>query len=220
MQVMIPLIAISSSPESHKKHIDQYSRTNLISPSNIRELVPAKEELSIEEVRQLRKELPYKTNSPVLFVLRDFDRASIEAQNALLKALEEKQDEQHFILTAQTQEKILPTIRSRAKIIRLDLQSEVTIRKEIMTLLSSLPKAKDTSFLADENITGLKKADALLLIDEVIHYYRRELAIQPQTAPEVLKKCLHLKGLISTNNIHVQLAIDNLLLFCWKKVSM
>lgn len=77
--------------------------------------------LKVEQVREVQKFLslkpylsPYKT---VLFLR--FQEANANAQNALLKTLEEAPAHAILLLTADTPEQLLPTIASRCEILRL-----------------------------------------------------------------------------------------------------
>lgn len=218
---MIPRLVVSRSPQKLDAYLEEYKHMHAIPESSLRVLVPAKDELGIEEVRRLKKELPYISDKPTVFVLSKFDTASLEAQNALLKTLEEKQTTHHFILLAATEEHILQTVLSRSKVVRLDTGGDVPqVRPELTVLLKNLPKEKNASFLNDPLLASLKKEEAALLIDEILLYYRQKLPILKTAAVEIMKKCVTLKGLILTNNIHVQLAVDNLLIFSWKMVRM
>lgn len=67
------------------------------------------------------EELIRQTNlalTQTVYVLNDFEEASVEAQNAFLKRLEEPQKNLSFILTAKNEWQILPTIISRCQVIR------------------------------------------------------------------------------------------------------
>jgi len=78
---------------------------------------PNKERLSVEESRAIVNEsfvMPYETNKK-LFVIYDFDKATPQSQNALLKVLEEPTDSNLFLLIAETESTILNTIISRSK---------------------------------------------------------------------------------------------------------
>jgi DNA polymerase-3 subunit delta' len=78
-------------------------------------------EILIDQVRALQHTLalsPYSANYRIAF-LPDFQRASEEASNALLKTLEEPSEKVILLLTANNQETLLPTIVSRCEVIRL-----------------------------------------------------------------------------------------------------
>jgi DNA polymerase III subunit delta' len=77
--------------------------------------------LKVEQIRAIRQSLvlkPYQGNYRVALFLR-FQEANANAQNALLKTLEEAPAHVILILTADTPEQLLPTITSRCEIMRL-----------------------------------------------------------------------------------------------------
>ncbi|MGE5124049.1 MAG: ATP-binding protein, partial [Acidobacteriaceae bacterium] len=79
------------------------------------------ETLRIDQVRELQHTLslaPYEGRYRVALVLR-FEEAHISAANAMLKTLEEPPAQVVVILTARSAESLLPTIVSRAEVIRL-----------------------------------------------------------------------------------------------------
>jgi len=77
--------------------------------------------LTIDAVRDLQRSLslaPYESRYKVAFLLR-FHEANANAQNALLKTLEEAPGHVILLLTADSAEDLLPTIVSRCEILRL-----------------------------------------------------------------------------------------------------
>lgn len=77
--------------------------------------------LRIDQIRELQHTLalaPYEGRYRVALVLR-FEEAHISAANAMLKTLEEPPPQVVVILTAKSAESMLPTITSRAEVIRL-----------------------------------------------------------------------------------------------------
>jgi len=79
------------------------------------------ETLRIDQIRELQHTLslaPYEARYRVALVLR-FEEAHISAANAMLKTLEEPPPQVVVILTARSAESLLPTIVSRAEVIRL-----------------------------------------------------------------------------------------------------
>lgn len=80
-----------------------------------------KQSISVDQIRQLRDEayiLPNEAEKKVVIVT-DAHRMTVEAQNALLKILEEPPAHLLFILTCENRSLLLPTIRSRAQILTL-----------------------------------------------------------------------------------------------------
>ncbi len=77
--------------------------------------------LKVGQVRELLQTLslsPYEANYRVVILLR-FEEATLSAQNALLKTLEEAPHKAILLLTSDSAENLLPTIVSRCEVLRL-----------------------------------------------------------------------------------------------------
>lgn len=77
--------------------------------------------LRVEQIRELQHRLslaPYEGRSRIALILR-FEEANSNAQNALLKTLEEPPQRAIILLTSEDSESLLPTIVSRCELIRL-----------------------------------------------------------------------------------------------------
>ncbi len=88
---------------------------------DVRVVSPEGDRLKIDQVRELQRELSL---SPVearmrVAILDDFDRATGEAMNALLKTLEEPASSVVLIVIAPEAELLLPTIVSRCQVVAL-----------------------------------------------------------------------------------------------------
>lgn len=107
--------------------------------------IKAGEKLGIAEARKIKMHFslkPYSAKGRVV-VLEDAPSLTIEAQNALLKTLEELPQEAMLILGASSDANFLPTILSRCQIIHLENPrshrnptSEVGFIQDIEKLLS------------------------------------------------------------------------------------
>lgn len=69
------------------------------------------------------------TKKPRLIVIDDADNLTIEAQNALLKSLEEPPKNTHFILAIALPDKLLSTIVSRCKLVKLKRPSQEDLKQ-------------------------------------------------------------------------------------------
>ncbi len=80
------------------------------------------EKLGIAEARKIKKHFSFKPYSAKgrIVVLENAPSLTIEAQNALLKTLEELPQEAVLILGANSDANLLPTILSRCQIIHLE----------------------------------------------------------------------------------------------------
>jgi DNA polymerase-3 subunit delta' len=85
------------------------------------ELEPERTEIRIEQMRTLQHTLsltPVESHYRVALLLR-FEQANANAQNSLLKTLEEAPGKVILLLTAGAAENLLPTIVSRCEVLRL-----------------------------------------------------------------------------------------------------
>jgi replication-associated recombination protein RarA len=121
-------------PGSGKKTVAELIAINLLKLKNNESLKlypylirlerrDAKQEISIDSIRQLAGQLKLRTTGSgtirrVILII-DAEYMSLEAQNAMLKILEQPPADSLFILTTASKRSVLPTIASRAQIIEL-----------------------------------------------------------------------------------------------------
>jgi DNA polymerase III delta prime subunit len=74
-----------------------------------------KQEISIDAIRSLISKLKTKTDSTRVVLISNADLLSLEAQNGLLKTLEQPGENTYFILTISSDGFVLPTVMSRAE---------------------------------------------------------------------------------------------------------
>lgn len=82
-------------------------------------IFPEKERLTVEESRKIASDIflaPFESKYKV-YIIKNFDNATIQAQNALLKTLEEPSPFAVFILVANSVNNVAITIKSRVKTI-------------------------------------------------------------------------------------------------------
>lgn len=92
--------------------------------------------MGVDAMRELLAQVqvrPFEGGAKVV-VLRSADRMTVQAQNCLLKTLEEPPADTCFILTAKTQSALLPTILSRCRILRFHPLSEEAAEKRLLAL--------------------------------------------------------------------------------------
>ena len=94
----------------------------------------------IELVRDIKNSVLLMPNdgSRAVYILENAQNMTAAAQNALLKVLEEPPEGTTFLLTADKREALLPTVRSRGRIIRLHPADDETVRE---ALKEKFPKA-------------------------------------------------------------------------------
>ena len=98
--------------------------------------------LKIDQVRQLVQELqgrPYEGRARAV-VIDDAHRMTEQAQNALLKSLEEPPATSHVFLVTQAPQMLLTTIRSRCQVFRLGPLPLALLGQHLEVLLSLEPR--------------------------------------------------------------------------------
>lgn len=88
------------------------------------------EDVKIDTIRNII-ELAYKQTEPLIYLIADADKMSIGAKNSLLKVIEEPPNNAYFIMTLQTMENTLPTIKSRCYELKMDNYTDTDITKFI-----------------------------------------------------------------------------------------
>ena len=89
---------------------------------------PDKREIGVKQAREFRQEVWITPNeaSRKVFLIPEADTMSIEAQNALLKVLEEPPPYASFLLLGANPGAFLPTVRSRCLTLRLGGEGEAS----------------------------------------------------------------------------------------------
>ena len=215
---MIPLIFISHNQNKTDKFLEEYINKHKFSPYSIFKIHPLKKEITIDQIREIKKQIITNPLVNRLFIIFEFGYSGAETQNALLKTLEEKTGQNQFIMLAQNEASILATITSRSKIVYLEEKKERAIDQNIASLLEKLGDGPGYVFLSDKTLNNLNTEKAISLLDQAIYFYRKYLTNNKKAA-EIIKKAMQLKKLLRDNNLNPQLSIDNFLIFIKKILS-
>lgn len=131
-----------------------------ISPDLLR-IVPEKKHISIEQVRNLQSTVYQKpVKQPFkIVIIANAQLLTLEAQNALLKLLEEPPRHAVVILQAKNKESLLPTIISRTTKLYMESKpppSEIDIFiKNIVRSLEKISQVEDAQIFLDQQIVRL-----------------------------------------------------------------
>lgn len=87
-----------------------------------------KSDIKIDELRNII-ELAYQQTEPIIYLIPDADKMSLGAKNSLLKVIEEPPNNAYFIMTLQTIDNTLPTIKSRCIELKMDNYSDEELNK-------------------------------------------------------------------------------------------
>jgi DNA polymerase III subunit delta' len=162
--------------------------------STYRRLSPIKDSIGIEQIRELQKFLHLKTMGGLEIrraaLIEDAHTMTHEAQNALLKILEEPPADTVIVLTAIPSNNILPTIYSRVQQLSLrtpslehitaqlkqyksmDIEHAYGLSNGLMGLLIALLEQSDEhalveSILRAKSVLAMTKFERLALVDQL-----------------------------------------------------
>lgn len=99
--------------------------------------------IKVDEIRELRNNAYIKPNEADarVFIIKNADTMNDEAQNALLKLLEEPPETVGIILAASSRSRLLATVRSRLSLINIDGESKSEADRPISPLAEEIIKA-------------------------------------------------------------------------------
>lgn len=217
---MQTLLFISSDENILTKKIEEIQKQYSISHWDTHVIQP-EPSIGIEDVRRVKTltaRRPFAGSHSIL-VIRDIHKATVEAQNALLKILEEPPLFLTIVLTAPQDARILPTILSRCHISRLSEtaipeRTLAKIHKTILTLLTSSPGER--LLAAQKRTTG--REETLQFLQEMTHALHGAASL-PNGTPglsrneiaQILKK-LHATLRFIEGNVNYKATLDVFLL--------
>lgn len=207
---MIPIILVSTDEKKTQDFVENYANKHHVSPIDIEHIFPQKQEISLPQIKEIKKRIMLYNPQNSLYVLYNFHISSPEAQNALLKALEEHRSSIHFILEVRNIHTVLTTIRSRSIIAKIS-SKESTTDSNFYRQVEKFISNANSSLLENTYLKGYAKdVDPLVIIDQIIAFFHVRIATDSK-APEILHKALDTRYLVENNHIDPQLAIDHIL---------
>lgn len=183
---MIPKILISPSLETRVGEIEKIlSSFGLKNPHPDVLYFEADSKLGVAEAKKIRGFLsfkPYQAKGRGV-VLEDASSLTMEAQNGLLKTLEEPPESAVIILGARSDANFLPTILSRCQVVRLQAtgnsEQEKDYSQDIQRLISSDISARF------EYIEKLKGREEFL--HSLVSFFRQQLPSHADFLKELLE---------------------------------
>jgi len=140
-------------------------------------LLPAQDSVKIEQVRQALAQLqkkPIKSHKRA-GVIYQAEKATPPAQNALLKLLEEPPSSVYLFLASPSSARLLPTIVSRCKIIRLPSTAKLNknTAQTIKKIFTEKNRSIGESFKMAENI-ALDRSKTDEFLQQALLYFRTQ----------------------------------------------
>ena len=120
--------------------------------------------ISVGEIRRMRADLQIKpySNARKVYIIPDAEKLTIQAQNALLKTLEEPPEYAVIILIANGLSAFLPTILSRCVV----LQTRAVEEAQIARFLQREKELPEDQAMIPARFAGGNPGQALLLTDD------------------------------------------------------
>jgi DNA polymerase-3 subunit delta' len=130
------------------------------------------------------------------FVIEHADALTPACANSLLKVMEEPPTGYHFLLLAERQDDILPTIRSRAIVSSFYTQNEPVDEHPLLGHFKGLKSYNPRDFLQDLDRSLISERESVDLVDHLLAYWMRALKDGLQTnnpkATKQAQKMVHL----------------------------
>jgi hypothetical protein len=215
---MIPIILVSSR-EDAEKFIQTFQNEQGFAEAYTYTITPEKTEITIAQIREVRRLLTTASPEKRLIVLHAFETASLEAQSALLKVLEEKSISTQFLLVAEHPSRIIPTVHSRSKVVTPHEMRAYSPNKKNIELLSSVSSG-DPLPLGSPAVQGISRDQAIVFLKDALFFYRDRLQDDPAAVVPIMKQILKTLSLLENNNLNPQLSVDSVLIFISKTSSM
>jgi hypothetical protein len=111
----------------------------ILSPRQLQE----KETYGIEDIRSLTRWTSQLHEQPCAVLIEESQRLTEPAQHALLKTLEEGAPNMTIVLSAQSEQSLLPTIRSRCRVIRVVGGEGELSREKSQKIVAWITKVSD-----------------------------------------------------------------------------
>lgn len=209
---MLSLIVTAPNEDHAFLHAKTLCEEQHIAPIDITEF---KQEgsIGVEDIRVMQKSLfltPLKSAQKAI-IIRNADSATLEAQNALLKVLEEPPQHAQIILTGKNTTTFVPTILSRCKIIELEqtdivpkeeLKNAQEIVKEILT--SNIP-----SRLAIAQELAADKEKARLFLKHAIFALHETFMTHPEMKEgETIQQLQQAYTKLMTTNVNPRMLLE------------
>lgn len=211
--------------EFYTKHnIDSFDVTTLALETSVKQNTQS---IGIEDIKHMQKKIflkPIKSEVKAI-VIDEAELLTIEAQNALLKVLEEPPANTLLVLSTTTKETLLPTIISRCHVIQLEEENLKLSEKEKATYDEFLgqfsdwgtgEKLKKAETLAKDKEKAIEWISKLILVlrENILESYssNNNNEAMKQWHNQLIKAFQSLHTTLKTTNVNPRFAIENTLL--------
>lgn len=205
----------SKNPDLAHDAAEKINKENKVDKFDIQNLEFEKA-LGIEDVRQIQKKIylkPFRGEKKST-IIKLQNGATIDAQNSMLKLLEEPPPSSLIIILTDNYHAFLPTILSRVKIIEIKEKHEID--DSGLNQILEMEDDGDALYLAQE--VSKEKETAVIWLENSILSARELMLENLEDKHEALRlrKLIHKLELthydLKTTNVNTRLALENLFL--------
>jgi len=223
--MMQSFLIINNTPENREKEAEKLigkKITNLENNPDFIFLSVKETSIGIDQIREMQSSLVLKpfVEKSKFCLISETQNLTNEAQNALLKILEEPPENCRIILTAPNESFLLPTIISRCQIISLSQEQTETLTKDeekslsdFLNKIGEVCPGKRFILLEKEGVANDKQT-AIQWLEKLTVIIRQQLLKLPPESKEHLDMLRAINQAKSrlTLNINVRLTLENFLL--------
>ncbi|HSX40627.1 MAG TPA: hypothetical protein VLF68_03355 [Candidatus Saccharimonadales bacterium] len=213
----------SKSQEKINQKLEEIREREHIDPIDAAS-IESEKSVGIEQVRDVQHKLflkPIKSKTKLL-VINASNEITVEAQNALLKILEEPPDHTIIVLAVPSRESVLPTILSRCTVIETEKQILMLSEKEaeeFQNMITKLLSGGVGEKLKIAQDYGKTREDALSFLEKLI-LAGRQMHLEKVSNPNnkspitnnIVASFQKTYTIIKTTNVSPRFALENLFL--------
>lgn len=172
-----------------------------------------KNTISVEEIRSMQKDVYVKPlySPKKVYLIEEAEKMTVQAQNSLLKTLEEPPLYAIIIMTTSNNESLLETIRSRSVIYNFKKNTYEEVKKYLIENINL--DEKEASFIASYADGVIGKAKELSESDEFKELRERTIGILLKLNEGNLKDIFFAYDFFEENKEKIQDILDIMLIF-------
>ena len=213
---MIPHIIIARTEALFQLSLDELLRFYKVTKRNVYVFGKDTPQPPIEEMRRIKLLATSSFSQPTVFVIWHLDAATELTQNTLVKILEEHPAQLLFVFWAMTETGIIPTIASRARILRNSASTPPSIQKADVWDALTAPTTRSPLASSLLKLENKKEADIVPAIDDFLRYGYQKLHNQKKDVRLLssLERALSALRLIREQNMDPELALNSIFIYC------
>ncbi|GMB10281.1 MAG: hypothetical protein NkDv07_0076 [Candidatus Improbicoccus devescovinae] len=176
-------LCVNIMGDEHRYKIERMSHPDVFFlPESSKQIDFDLKSIGVDEIRWLKKNcfLSPTESDFKIFIINNAHKITIQAQNAMLKILENPPKFVYFILLCENSKALIPTLLSRVQILRLDIQDNMHFKQKSVFKVA---------FELFENLITNKKYDVLKLMSKYLKEREIFKEILILTRNLIIEKC-------------------------------